>query len=286
MRVSVYSDVNDFLRNAQPFLERDEAANGLVLGIAFRLRQQPDSAKQGALLMTADEGGAVVLAGAMTPPHNLVLSGSGDPARNAVEPVVAEILSGGWTPPGVGGPVDTARAFAETWTKASGVPHTLRMRHRIYALTKVAHLDYSPGRFGLATQADLDVVARWFAAFGTEVFGEPSDPQQAHEAATARIQAGDVYLWEDGQAVSMAAKARPTTRGMAINHVYTPPEFRNRGYATSCAARLSQTLLDSGREFCCLFADLANPVSNGIYQKIGYRPVCDANDYRFRAEPA
>jgi len=45
---------------------------------------------------------------------------------------------------------------------------------------------------------------------------------------------------------------------------------------------LSQKLLDSGYERCSLFTDLANPTSNSIYQKIGYRPVGDFDGYFFR----
>ena len=34
-------------------------------------------------------------------------------------------------------------------------------------------------------------------------------------------------------------------------------------------------LLDAGRELCFLRTDLANPTSNSIYQRLGYRPVSD-----------
>jgi predicted GNAT family acetyltransferase len=49
---------------------------------------------------------------------------------------------------------------------------------------------------------------------------------------------------------------------------------------------LSQKLLDSGRRFCFLFTDLANPTSNHVYQAVGYEPVGDADEYRFGAAPA
>ena len=39
----------------------------------------------------------------------------------------------------------------------------------------------------------------------------------------------------------------------------------------------------SGRSFCVLFTDLANPTSNHIYQAIGYTPVGDAEQYLFPA---
>jgi hypothetical protein len=68
---------------------------------------------------------------------------------------------------------------------------------------------------------------------------------------------------------------------MRIGPVYTPKKFREHGYASACTAAVSQYLLDSGRKFCTLFTDLANPTSNKIYQMIGYEGVGDVDEYRF-----
>ncbi|HKZ79128.1 MAG TPA: GNAT family N-acetyltransferase, partial [Pyrinomonadaceae bacterium] len=89
------------------------------------------------------------------------------------------------------------------------------------------------------------------------------------------------FLWEDPQPVSLTSYGGPTPNSVRIGPVYTPPEFRRRGYASACVAAASQYLLDSGRKFCTLFTDLGNPTSNHIYQVIGYAPVCDVDEYRF-----
>ena|SRR5687767_8705229 len=70
--------------------------------------------------------------------------------------------------------------------------------------------------------------------------------------------------------------------GVRIGMVYTPPEFRGRGYASNYVATLTRRLLDSGRRFCFLFADLSNPTFNKIYQSVGYRHVCDFRKILFR----
>lgn len=62
--------------------------------------------------------------------------------------------------------------------------------------------------------------------------------------------------------------------------MYTPPEYRRRGYGSACVAALSAELLAAGRPSCYLYADLANPISNSIYQRIGYRAVADVEDWR------
>ncbi|MFP6594299.1 MAG: hypothetical protein VB860_04865, partial [Dehalococcoidia bacterium] len=51
--------------------------------------------------------------------------------------------------------------------------------------------------------------------------------------------------------------------------------------ATACVAALSQEMLDDGKEFCCLYTDLSNRTSNDIYMSIGFKPVCDVDDYFF-----
>jgi predicted GNAT family acetyltransferase len=57
--------------------------------------------------------------------------------------------------------------------------------------------------------------------------------------------------------------------------------LRGRGYASALVASLTERLLAGGRRFCFLFTDLSNPTSNKIYQRIGYEPVADVDEYRF-----
>jgi predicted GNAT family acetyltransferase len=63
--------------------------------------------------------------------------------------------------------------------------------------------------------------------------------------------------------------------------VYTPPEHRSRGYASSLVATLSAERLASGRRYCYLYTDLANPVSNRTYERIGYRRTCESAEIDF-----
>ena len=86
---------------------------------------------------------------------------------------------------------------------------------------------------------------------------------------------GAWLLWDDGGPVSLAAYGNPTPTGTRVGPVYTPPEHRGRGYATSLVADLTAERLAAGLGFCFLFTDLANPTSNAIYARIGYEPVAD-----------
>jgi len=57
--------------------------------------------------------------------------------------------------------------------------------------------------------------------------------------------------------------------------VYTPPAYRGRGYATALVAAMSRELLTRGKRKLFLTTDVANPTSNAIYSRIGYRAEND-----------
>jgi predicted GNAT family acetyltransferase len=124
-------------------------------------------------------------------------------------------------------------------------------------------------------------------AFSTEALPEAAplpDPIATAERWVARV--GRIgYVWEDaGDVVALVGAGGETPHGIRIGPVYTPPELRGRGYASSLTAAASQDQLDRGRQFVFLFTDLANPTSNKIYQAIGYEAVCDVDQYRFGAD--
>jgi predicted GNAT family acetyltransferase len=116
-----------------------------------------------------------------------------------------------------------------------------------------------------------------------EIFGE-ADREEARQAAGLGIEDENTYLWEDEKPVSLAMKSRPTRNGVSVTLVYTPPELRGRGYATACVGELSRLLLESGWEYCALFADVTNVAANRVYRRIGYKPVCDHDEYVFLDE--
>jgi predicted GNAT family acetyltransferase len=73
----------------------------------------------------------------------------------------------------------------------------------------------------------------------------------------------------------MAGASRLIARSVRVAPVYTPPGLRGHGYAGAATAAVSQAALDAGADEVLLFTDLANPTSNALYQRLGYRPVDD-----------
>jgi predicted GNAT family acetyltransferase len=154
------------------------------------------------------------------------------------------------------------------------------------AISVIFPTDLPGGRLRAATGDEHDFLSHWQLAFQREAMPREAGDMDAARIITDRLlNDGDLFVWQknDGWVVSMAARARPTVRGISVNLVYTPPEERRRGYAAACVAHLSQWLLDSGYDFCTLFTDRANATANKLYARIGYNPIADFDEYRFRA---
>jgi predicted GNAT family acetyltransferase len=278
MELRRFTEVDDFLAAAEPFLVERKAEHNVILGICANLRDTPEAFSEPPYLVTVSAGDRVVAAALQTPPYQLMLSEVDDPAAIAVlaQALVERDL------PGVLGPVDEARALVEARMALGGPPTHLAMSERIFLLTKVRPCARAPGYARIAQPGDREVVGAWVEAFTREAFGDAEVGDVA--ARTDRWLAGrgrTLHLWEDREVVSLAGVGSATPNGIRIGPVYTPPEARNRGYASALVAAVSQGELDAGRRFCFLFTDQANPTSNHIYQTIGYEPVRDVDAYRF-----
>jgi len=81
--------------------------------------------------------------------------------------------------------------------------------------------------------------------------------------------------------VSLAGRNRTAGGQARIGPVYTPPDLRGRGFGGAATAAITQAALDDGAEGVVLFTDLANPTSNTLYQRLGYRPISDWTVFRF-----
>ncbi|MHC5081413.1 MAG: GNAT family N-acetyltransferase, partial [Planctomycetota bacterium] len=272
MLVVRHEHADAFLHRAGPWLEAAEAENHLILGIAANLKGDPHTfGEADPFLLTVEGEGGVAAAALMTPPFKLLFTRAPDAAIRAL----AEFLFRNGAPvPGVLSHPKEAETFARLWGERTGKRIRPGMAQRAHACDRVIPPAYSPGALREARKEDAPLMLTWKQGFLRDVNHPEPDlfTQRRLEGMIARKQ---LHIWEDGRPVSMAGWADATPNGVRISTVYTPPEFRNRGYATSATASLTERLLQSGRKHCFLYTDLGNPTSNKIYRSIGYRPVAD-----------
>ncbi|MEM7031391.1 MAG: GNAT family N-acetyltransferase [Chloroflexota bacterium] len=280
MTLKHYETADTFLAQAQSYLEQNEAAASLPLGIGLQLKHGTSPTESAPYFATVEDEQGMALVCLVTPPHNLVLYTDREPDEDSLKLVAQDLIRRDQSIPGVVGTPLLAEAFAQIWAASCDTTYNITMHQRIYALHSVNIPRSVNGHLRLATESDLNFLTPWYFGFISDTFGNP-DQAVVQQAAQRHIANKALYLWVDDEPVSMAMKTRATAHGISISYVYTPPHFRRLGYASACVAALSQKLLDDGFDFCCLFTDLANPTSNAIYQKIGYEPVCDVNMLHF-----
>lgn len=275
------TDAGSFLARTGDVIAKDEARYGLIFGIAHRLVENPHYyGPDDPWFFVLEEGAELRAISMRTPPFGVLLAHfSGNVAAAAM--LLADSVSQ-FSPiiPSAVGESDITDPFAENWCCLNNVKVIDRMSLLMYRLVAVNDVKLAPGKLRLAGVDDGSLVAEWAHAFHDELYTSAGRNQPEVDLAD-RIVNNDVFLWEDDRPVSMAVTSRPTGKGISVSGVYTPPEHRQKGYATSCVASLCRKILDDGYEFCTLYTDAVNPVSNSIYKKIGFREICDSVMYTF-----
>ncbi|MFJ5896583.1 GNAT family N-acetyltransferase [Streptomyces sp. NPDC093064] len=276
-------DVEEFLARAGEFLRSRPAPHTVHLTVTENLRSsgaRPYGDADPEFGVLAGEDGAGVRAAFLrTPPHPLLLTAL---TEEEAAVLAARLADEGRGVSGVTADRDTAAAFAGAWRRIAGAEVRLRQRMRLYRLGELTvPQPVPPGRARVAGEADRKRLARWFEEFSAAI-GEPG-AQDPEYWADERVRRGDVMFWRDsdGTPVAMAGMSPKVAGQVRVVAVYTPAHLRGRGYAGAVTVEVSRAALESGAEEVLLFTDLANPTSNGLYQRIGYRPVSDFAMYDF-----
>ncbi|MGW1049206.1 GNAT family N-acetyltransferase [Streptomyces sp. NPDC001118] len=279
-------DLDDFLARAGDFLSAQPALHTVLLTTTDALRRRgrdfygPEDPVFGVLEGNGD--GRVRAALLHTPPFPAHVTALTPVAADALADRLAELDH---TVSGISGPRETAEAVAAAWRRRTGVTGTVRQQQRLYRLAELTVPEPRPeGRARIADDGDRALLERWYGEFAQAVGnGAGRDPAAW---ADARIAHGGVTLWEtpDGTPVSLAGVTPETAGQVRVAPVYTPAGLRGRGYAGAATAEVSRTARAAGTAEILLFTDLANPTSNALYQRIGYRPVADFAVWSFGAD--
>ncbi|MDJ0674849.1 MAG: GNAT family N-acetyltransferase [Calothrix sp. MO_167.B42] len=281
MKLLKFAQPNQFYDFAKDYLLINEPHNCLPLAIAQTLVQHPQRYNCQPYLTVVESAGKVVAIAMRTPPYKLVLSKIAD--IDALELIAEDLYSHQVELPGFSSLAQEASTFAQIWHKLTDQASQLVMQMRIHQLHTVQNVPRSKGylRRAVGRNSDRDLLIKWYKAFDTEAMTNMGGtPENIEKIVDYHLQQNAAYIWEDEVPVSMVFCAGSTPNSKRIGPVYTPPEYRQRGYATTSVAELTQRLLTDGSQFCCLFTNLANPTSNKIYHQIGYLPVADWHEYK------
>ncbi len=156
-----------------------------------------------------------------------------------------------------------------------------KLESEIMELRQLNEIMPAAGSQRLAMDEDIKLVADWMIQYQIEALMDEADYEDAVQRATWLIEHKELYLYEDEEncIVSMAAATRALVHGVAITYVFTPEEYRGIGYAAANVYYLCKALLEQGYEFCTLYVDKKNPLSQRAYEKVGFKVIEDNYEY-------
>lgn len=275
-------DMAEYLARAGGYLRASAEEHTVELGVTERLRASGPSAYGETPPLFGwwhSPDGDIAAAVLHTPPYPVLLSGT----MAATAPLAAELAARRRALPGVNGPADAVTSFAAAWQQLTGASSTVHRRSRLFRLGDLAVPEpLPPGAARIGGEADAGLLAGWFAAFASES-GEQAEVAATRDMAD-RLSYGGLMIWEaDGLPVAMAGRTRAAAGVVRIGPVYTPPDQRRRGYGGAVTVAVTQAALGDGAASVVLFTNLANPTSNALYVRLGYRPVSDRLQLNFEA---
>lgn len=272
-----FANAQEFLDNLKSLLYKNEAEYSLMLGLAeLKSNSKVDNYSYIALYQNNNAIGACLVT-----EKNLILTNIPGPL---LFPLAQFLHTNNLKFPGVVGPSVASETFARAWNNITNVDFKLGMAQKIYQLVDAHFPENFKGRLESATLSNLELIADWLYQFTIEALPhEPITKLKSTELARTKIEKGEVFIWidENSNPVTMNFVGRPTKNGISVSAVYTPIPLRKRGYASALVAHTSQLMLNNGKTFCVLYTDLANPTSNKIYQRIGYKEVAISRQFIF-----
>jgi len=271
VHIEFYEDPVSVLSRAGEFLASQPVLHNLILTILHARVAQPEPGRY----WVATEQERVVGVALQSP---LAFAATLTPMDKRVATTVADaIAEADISLPGINGDAATAAAFAGHWSERRKSAVTPFQGNRLYELLEAGEVTSVEGRLRKALPGERSLMIDWTRAFQVDI-GEPTDGTELR--VEAGLAAGEIWLWDSGEPVSMAVSRKPIEGVVRVAGVYTPPEKRKRGYAGACVHALSKHMRDAGYR-CALYTDIANPTSNSIYRRIGYRAVSEVLRYRF-----
>ena len=285
MEIIQYNDPSILWEKIQAQLLEHEKENNLFVGLLKTISENKELQAPDHLWFTVEDNDGIQLAGWRTPPFPYGLWAPTMETTRALECFLDFLMTEKMEVTGTVGKPAVADSFAALAMPRFKFENYFTMNQGIFEFLEVDPELLERGTIRPVTMDELELLTDWMIAFRIESLNLEPLRSETGKKLQVEIENGSYFFYEeDGKVLSTVAMARPMVNGISVNMVYTPPEYRKKGYATSCVALLTQKLLNDGWKFTALITDLDNPTSNSIYQKIGYKKVGESKDIRLRPQ--
>lgn|GEM_PF-2700214 len=275
-KLKTYKTPQLYLDETESFLEKKELENNLILGTCYDLIGNSAAGNNNYFINSYNNGKIKASSIAVSP--RAFISGISN-EKDSIKLITDYYQNEKVFLNGVMGETFLSECFSEMYSKKELSRRELILQE----LTKAKKLKLSDGDFEIVNLSDLEIMSKWTYDFFSELDTIRSRTKDSILSETKqRIQNNLMFKWSyKGNIRSMAAIIRRSNHTGIIGLVYTPAEFRGKGYGTSCVHKLCEHILKSGYESCGLYSEKENPVSNKIYKNIGFVHCSEFSDIKF-----
>jgi predicted GNAT family acetyltransferase len=273
MRVILLPDAATFLNRTQLFRSQQPYLTNVMGSTATSISAGLRTYEKMSWWIVEDSRGAVCAMMMRTAPHKLVLSPMPD---EVIAMCVEAVLERDPDIPGVSGSRRNVESFLRTFVGLSSTPQRFEVERSIlvYVLGTLRVSARSEGFKRTCDKNDFDFLLAWWQSFADDTGVERHGLE---EGLRTSINQGRVFVWMSDNVPVCAVGHSPIVvlpRGsvVRIGPVYTPPQARRHGYAGQLTGAVSRDLVQRGIGLM-LFTDAANPTSNGVYVRLGYKKI-------------
>lgn len=271
MKIKEFNNAHDFAKECERFLLKSESFYNLKLGLTQSIKENKLETTSPLYLGIFEENkiiGCALRTNIDKPLSITKLS------RKAIEKIIEHLFNKNVTLSAVVGEVESATYFKDIWILKTNKNFRLNIHLGLYENYNLI-MPNTSGTMILGTEKEKAIIKNFIKGFTEDCFpNTPYDDERIEKMCNQHIKNKSLYLLKDqsDEIVAMAANTRSSLNGGTISLVYTPPQFRAKGYGSLITALVTRKILEE-KKFASLFTDLTNPTSNSIYQKIGFQKI-------------
>lgn len=281
MKILKHTTCEEFLVYNESLLLKNESLNNLILGLAYMIKNKKMETTEPLYYSIVKNEIVIGCALRSNVDKPLVITAM---AELALDLLIDDLNQNQIKLASVVGEELSSTYFKNKWTKIKNLNFKINMHLGVYECLKVIMPKSISGELILATECDKKLIIDYVTGFSRDCFpNNPSSAERIESSTNLHLKNRSLFLLKSNkdEILSMAANSRSTPNSGTISLVYTPPNLRGKGYGSQVVALLTDKIIRDGKKFTNLFADLTNPTSNSIYQKIGYTKIGQSIHFDF-----
>ncbi len=274
--VSHYDDINQIPEIVDSYLNQQPVINFESIGMLEQLRENPQTFDGILECIVVSLNREIQIVTCRIRPHNILISHSKN--RSSISTLTEYFIETEISIPGIYGPLVEVEQFTNIWKELSGEEFRTSDEFLQYSLNNLKISSHLIGDISTAKHEQKELLEGWTKESIREIIPDSTDEfvLSCTTSFLKLLNLNNVFvLTVENLPVSMAAISGQTKTMQAINDVYTPPEFRGKGFATELCVFLCDYILNDCKNTPVLWVKATNHAAIHIYEKIGFEKVAE-----------